>query len=785
MRKNEKKLKRILTMLLSVAIIFTMSSYGNIGVYAEEGDEEVVEAIIGDAIAVEAYEAQPVEELGEAPAAEEPIETLGADTTNDEYIEDNSIVNDNDQTFATRMSAIESEIAGANHIIGPNGDISTNYFTLIMPGETIGVRPDWGLSNNAIQGNITRFDFSVWQLNDTADNSIGKPASTPSFDDTYLTSENSKAKMKGFTPLKSATLSVPFNERTSLEPKMDDASTHKSGPTSVSFTYLYRNDTGLPVVLNQNTTTARDLVSAEGQNDNHLTNFQGFIYYHSNPKMYFLEPSYDIAMNEYCIYDSSTTGPIADVFWPGNVPTKITIDHGAQNLTFPKPFLKGHRFTTIVSGSSFLNYFTDTKSETETSVSFTYNIDTYLNTNYNNTGVITNTAKSHKVSPQFAPGYLTAEFHAQGGTINGKSSYPCEIDNGRGYISIDIDDYAPVKKGYDFKGWCTNLDNPVVITNTTPNVDHDWVNDEYADNFHTDLYAVWGEKESFTVTFEANGATGIMDPVKVYAGDPFILPACGFTAPEGKTFDSWDKGAVGESITVTGNITVKAKWKDKPADEPETKTAAKVEEFTADDITDGIKAAGYETVDAITKQLRLVSTEKGFDEKNSMLYEVKLQISTDGGKTWVDATPDNFPANGLTVKFAYPEGTDSSYDFVIVHMFGTSMNGHTAGQTETFSGTQITKKADGIYVTVTGLSPFLISWKEAAKDATDTITTDTTTTDTTATTPATVTAKETTDTAKKTASSPKTSDETPIALTILLMLDSGLGALYLTLKKHS
>ena len=749
MRKNEKKFKRIITMLLSVAIIFTMSSYGNIGVYAEE------DAAVSEEIAT-------------------PNDASEDDTYNDEIIESENILSDR-QTFAQWSEAAEAEIANADHIIGPNGDISTNNYTLVMPGETIGIRPDCSLSNKGIQGNITDFEFTVSQLDN------------PTIITTYLTNASSIAKAKAFTSVATRTVTVPYEDRTILDPPGDAVASH-TGKDTFTYTSLYRNDTGLPVVLKGNwynaPCTGNTVVytTLEGKNQSDYVNFQGSIKYNTNPEIYFLESSYDLSMDEYCIYDSFTTGPITDVFWPGQIPTKIQITHGSQKLTFPRPVLKGHLYSKLILNSDLLNYFSDTKTEGENSIEITINVDSYLKSN-NNINRISNTAKIHKVSPEFYPGYLTGEFHAQGGTINGFSSYQFEIVDTP--IEIDINDYVPVRKGYDFKGWTKTPDNPVIITDTKPNVNHDWINTEYADNFHTDLYAVWGEKESFTVTFEANGATGIMDPVKVYAGDPFILPACGFTAPSEKTFDGWDKGAVGESITITGNITVTAKWKDNAKDEPETKTATKVQEFTADDITDDIKAAGYETVDAITKQLRLVSTEKGFDEKNSMLYEVKLQISTDGGATWVDATPDNFPANGLAVKFAYPEGTDSSYDFVIVHMFGTSMNGHTAGQTETFSGTQITKEADGLHITITGLSPFLISWKEAAKDAADTITTDTTTTDTTATTPATVTAKETTDTTKKTASSPKTSDETPIALTILLMLDSGLGALYLTLKKHS
>ena len=69
----------------------------------------------------------------------------------------------------------------------------------------------------------------------------------------------------------------------------------------------------------------------------------------------------------------------------------------------------------------------------------------------------------------------------------------------------------------------------------------------------------------FTVTFDANGGTGTMSPVTVKSGDTYTLPGCGFEAPENKLFKAWKVNgteyAVGDTISVTGNITVKAVWR--------------------------------------------------------------------------------------------------------------------------------------------------------------------------------------------------------------------------------
>ena len=57
-----------------------------------------------------------------------------------------------------------------------------------------------------------------------------------------------------------------------------------------------------------------------------------------------------------------------------------------------------------------------------------------------------------------------------------------------------------------------------------------------------------------------------MADVKVIKGGKYTVPACDFTAPEGKVFDTWMDGetavAVEEEITVAADTTLKATWKD-------------------------------------------------------------------------------------------------------------------------------------------------------------------------------------------------------------------------------
>lgn len=101
----------------------------------------------------------------------------------------------------------------------------------------------------------------------------------------------------------------------------------------------------------------------------------------------------------------------------------------------------------------------------------------------------------------------------------------------------------------------------------------------------------WGGRQTFsflmtelyhTVVFDANGGTGAMaDDIvtKQYTGYVYTLPACGFTAPEGMTFDHWIADCEPEAEKQPGNyftapyiwseydvqtVTVTAYWRELP-----------------------------------------------------------------------------------------------------------------------------------------------------------------------------------------------------------------------------
>lgn len=98
----------------------------------------------------------------------------------------------------------------------------------------------------------------------------------------------------------------------------------------------------------------------------------------------------------------------------------------------------------------------------------------------------------------------------------------------------------------------------------------------YLDSEAVTITALWKDKEPepedpnkpWTITFDAGGGTGAMSPVtvpKAEGGATYTLPACAFTAPEGKTFQAWkfdgQEYAPGAVVTINGDTTITAVWK--------------------------------------------------------------------------------------------------------------------------------------------------------------------------------------------------------------------------------
>ena len=90
----------------------------------------------------------------------------------------------------------------------------------------------------------------------------------------------------------------------------------------------------------------------------------------------------------------------------------------------------------------------------------------------------------------------------------------------------------------------------------------------YANGNKRILVATFTVEDLITISFDPNGGTGTMQPMKVKSGEEFELPECTFTPPEGKEFAGWlaENGKVypaGDIVLSFSSSVLKATWKDK------------------------------------------------------------------------------------------------------------------------------------------------------------------------------------------------------------------------------
>ena len=154
--------------------------------------------------------------------------------------------------------------------------------------------------------------------------------------------------------------------------------------------------------------------------------------------------------------------------------------------------------------------------------------------------------------PAVIPTTFTITFNANGGT---GSMEPVTVEEGSRYPLPACGFTAPA--GQEFKAW------------EIGGIEYN-AGDDYVVLGNTEIKALWKDSAviptTFTITFNANGGTGSMEPVTVEEGSRYVLPACGFTAPDGQEFKAWEIGGIeynaGDDYVVLGNTEIKALWKD-------------------------------------------------------------------------------------------------------------------------------------------------------------------------------------------------------------------------------
>ena len=152
---------------------------------------------------------------------------------------------------------------------------------------------------------------------------------------------------------------------------------------------------------------------------------------------------------------------------------------------------------------------------------------------------------------------VTISFDPNGGTGTMK---PMRVKAGVGYTLPECTFTPP--EGKEFAGWLA------VNGNVYP-AGHDVFS-----TYDQSLKATWKDKEvtEVTISFDPNGGTGTMQPMKVKSGEEFELPKCTFTPPEGKEFAGWlavngNVYPAGHDVFSTYDQSLKATWKDKEVTE--------------------------------------------------------------------------------------------------------------------------------------------------------------------------------------------------------------------------
>jgi len=129
-----------------------------------------------------------------------------------------------------------------------------------------------------------------------------------------------------------------------------------------------------------------------------------------------------------------------------------------------------------------------------------------------------------------------------------------------------------VRANYTFQGWATLPGSSVVIYSA---------GSMFTISSNVDLYAVWREDATYTVSYRGNGSTGGSAPVdsnRYYSGQTARVLAKGSLVKTNATFQGWARTsgatsatvAAGSSITINGNVILYAVWKTNATAPPTT-----------------------------------------------------------------------------------------------------------------------------------------------------------------------------------------------------------------------
>ena len=429
----------------------------------------------------------------------------------------------NKEQFDAWYEEKKEEAKTADHLLGEGGDILNSWLTPILPGETIAVVPmNMEISDSGmVKYGILSFGFTIYQLSD--------PVIETTFNGFDLLPRTGMPSKTTLTEVKTSTFKVPYLARNGIE-EIEEGSI-----TEYSYVSLYRNDTGLPIMLRAKMDEFKKVeqigkMNGMGGKSSGGVSFQGSGTVLYQPTFWFVEDYYLIGLDadtfsRYYKSDEKNTGDLVcsdgKTSWlktQSPFPIKLYIDGEDHVYEIPNPLMKGYAFWGWHDDYQwetgwrwgYLPNRSQTLRESESEgENFRYemtNGKTVLRINTRDWLVKAGKSDSslsffHDILlyPSFSkPGSSASQdtmslgFDPQGGKVNGQDYYLCDalgFDNNDAKFNVDIGGIVPVREGYTFKGWCTDPKKPeaTLIKDTSIENSTTW-----RESGHVELYAVWG-----------------------------------------------------------------------------------------------------------------------------------------------------------------------------------------------------------------------------------------------------------------------------------------------------
>ena len=507
MKEEQKMRRKVVSFFIALGLTISMSA-NVVSAGAAEGG--IIPAETGEAVEAKAVLPDETELSGEALLDEEATaekalpdegdtakealpdeELIEEEGFPEEAAEDLAGASDGTGKFSIDAwwAAAKEEAGEADHVIGYDKEIGdifgyggltysvVNYYKIIQPGETIAILPEVGLNNFGIQGGISAFNFEVWQMEETVPDTSLLKSSTP--------------KKTTLTPLKTKTMQIPYADR-AVEHTDDPSRVGDGGLTEVTYVCLYRNDTGLPIVLNGARggyfDKSMEYGTVYGVNKDNGTNFQGHATKHYKTRLIFAEPYYDVLIDKaaeygYYYYQRQDVDP-AKLFWPkplSDYSFRLYVDAEDHTFEFPIPIMERRRFHIYESYSN--GVFLPNQGQRDGDVyTYTYNLEAA--THMERQARIEAYLCDQHIRPVFDGG-RTISFDANGGLIGGREKIYFEVDQPDSNVTLtDYVSEEPVYENHVFLGWCTDPENPEgsIVTSAVSER-----------NTHINVYAAWKE----------------------------------------------------------------------------------------------------------------------------------------------------------------------------------------------------------------------------------------------------------------------------------------------------